>query len=172
MTERHYDVAKKDLLSKMQRMREQRGFSASLVPVHSDSSLDDEFDDILSGPSTSIAYQLSQRELAEFKKFKRSVFFPHMKSEKTLCNKDGKAVIKLGKVTRPVHNLPSGHNLAEYINGGWFNLLGFFDDHSVQFPYLQMKSEKSASYTVAETDCKRFLTSQAMPCHLSGLGYV
>lgn len=59
-----------------------------------------------------------------------------MTSEKILCNKDGSAVIKLEKVTSPGRNLPSGHNLAEYINGGRFNLLGFFDDHSFRFPYL------------------------------------
>ena len=57
----------------------------SVVALNSDIS-DDGFDDAVGGPCTSITYQISQRELAEFEKYKRSVFFPIMKGTKVLCN--------------------------------------------------------------------------------------
>ena len=59
-------------------------------------SYDDRFDDAVGGPCSSIAYQLSRRELAEFEKYKCSVFFPRIKSTKVICNNELETVIKFG----------------------------------------------------------------------------
>ena len=109
-------------------MKEQKDLNASAVVFNSDIS-DDMFDDAVGGPCTTIAYHLSQRELSEFEEYKRSVLFPRMKGNKVLCNNEGEAVIKFGEVICPGRDLPSGHNLSNYIESERFNLLNFFDNN-------------------------------------------
>ena len=59
-------------------------------------SYDYRFDGAVGGPCSSIAYKLSRRELAEFEKYKCSVFFPRIKSTKVICNNELETVIKFG----------------------------------------------------------------------------
>lgn len=71
MTESQHSAAIDTLLSEMQHMQEQQETTVSSATLDSDAgSTIDEFDDDVEGPSTSIAYQLSERELASFEKYK------------------------------------------------------------------------------------------------------
>ena len=79
-----------------------------------------------------------------------------MKITKVLCNYEGETVIKFGEVICPGRDLLSGHNLANYVDSGRFNLIDFSDNHKVQFTYLATESEKFVAYTLSETDCERF----------------
>ena len=116
----------------------------------------DKFDNAVGSPFTSFAYQLSWSELKESETYENSVFFHRMKSTKVICNYEVEAVIKFGEVIFPGSDLPSGHNLSNYVESGRFNLLDFFDNKKVQFIYLATESEKHAAYTLYETDCEQF----------------
>ena len=61
----------------------------------------------------------------------------------------------------PVHekgkNLPSGHNLFDYIDiQGQIDLVRFFSDHSKVFPTLWVIAQKESSRRVVEVGCERF----------------
>ncbi len=54
-------------------------------------------------------------------------------------------------------DLPSGKNLADYINErGQMQLLKFFADHQKSFPTLWILVQKDASRCVVEVRCERF----------------
>ena len=135
MIEPQYGAAIDALLADMQKMKEQKELNASAVGLNSDIS-DDGFYDAVGGPCASISYKFSWRELAEFEKYKCSVFFPRMKSTKFICNDEVESVIKFGWVIWPGSDLPTGHNFSNYADSGRFNFLDFFDYHKVQFTYL------------------------------------
>ena len=103
----------------------------------------DKFDNAVGSPFTSITYQLSWRELKELETYKNSVFFHRMKSTKVICNDEVEAVIKFGEVIFPGSDLPSGHNLSNYVESGRFNLLDFFDDNKVKLTYLAIEIERT-----------------------------
>ena len=63
MTESQYVATVDALIADMQQMREQEDLNAYAVGLNNDRS-DDGFDDAVDGLCTSIAYQLSWRELA------------------------------------------------------------------------------------------------------------
>jgi hypothetical protein len=54
-------------------------------------------------------------------------------------------------------NLPSGKNLADYIDErGRMQLLKFFADHQKSFPTLWVLVQKKASRRVVKVGCERF----------------
>ena len=144
MKEPQYGASINALLANFHQIREQKELNTSTVVMNSDRS-NDGFDNTVGGSCTSIAYQLSWRELLEFEKYKHLVFLPRMKSNKVLCNDEVEAINKFGKLIRTRCDLPLGHNLANYVDSGKFKLLGFFGESKVQFTYLAMETENFAA---------------------------
>ena len=62
-----------------------------------------------------------------------------MKSTKVLCNDEGESVIKFGYLICPERDLPSGHNLANYVDKWRFNLLEFLTIINCSSPIYQWK---------------------------------
>ena len=62
-----------------------------------------------------------------------------------------------GPVKERGHNLPSGKNLADYIDGhGRFSLLDFMSDHSKKLPTLWIRGQCEESRRIVEVGCERF----------------
>ena len=96
----------------------------------------------------------------KFEKYKMQCFIPKVKHGRCLKNEDSKGrLIKLGigAVEKRGENLPSGNNIADYLDHkGRMNLLQFFKEHQSSFPNLFIIVQREASRRVVEVGCKRF----------------
>jgi hypothetical protein len=122
----------------------------------SDDSSDD--DEVL---SFSPNYQLAEREMNAFDKLRRSKYRPTFASSSRAVsgtNDDGKFyMIQVGNVVRKGKDLPSGKNLADYIDSnGRFNCLKFILDHAKEFPTISIRIQCEESRKTAEVGCERF----------------
>ena len=96
----------------------------------------------------------------KFEKYKMQCFIPKVKHGRCLKNEDSKGrLIKLGigAVEKRGENLPSGNNIADYLDHkGRMNLLQFFKEHQSSFPNLFIIVQREASRGVVEVGCERF----------------
>jgi hypothetical protein len=78
------------------------------------SSSDDEDDDIPRRDNTN--YGKAKEELEEFERFKRKKYLPTLKETSARCLTGESGEIMVGPVQEKGKNLPSGHNLFDYID--------------------------------------------------------
>jgi hypothetical protein len=106
-------------------------------------------------------YNCASDEFIAFEKLKRKRFLPVLKktdqnSLKGVYN-NKQVEICVGPVVERGKDLPSGKNLADYIDSrGRIDLLKFFDHHKKSFPNLWILVQRKASCRVTEVGCERF----------------
>ena len=72
----------------------------------------------------------------------------------------------LGRVETPGANLPSGKNLANYVDKkGRFKMVDFFEDHKEAFPKLRLLALKRAAGDNVEVNCERFFSLAGYVSH-------
>ena len=157
MTDEQYTNAERELLSSLQDLYE----ASSVRVIHESSSDDDDSRDGLDTPATAIEYQQAVAELRAFEDYKKVRYHP------TFCEKGtfkavGPAdytIAVASKIEKRGKDLPSGKNLADYIDGkGRFDVMRFFVDHEYIFSKLFVIVQRMASRRVAEVGCERFFS--------------
>jgi hypothetical protein len=110
--------------------------------------------------------QRAEEELKRFELFKLFKYIPQLKYNRMLFGKSDNGSefeIGVGPVVQRGQNLPSGKNLADYIDKkGRINLLAIFGDHQIRFSNLFILIKREASRRAVEVGCERFLDSLDM----------
>lgn len=106
-------------------------------------------------------YQLAEKEMKAFEKCKRSKYRPtfHSSSSRALSGtyNDKFHMISVGPVRRKGRDLPSGKNLADYIDpNGRMDCLQFAVDHAKIFATISIRIQCEESRKTAEVGCERF----------------
>ena len=105
-------------------------------------------------------HQLAEKEMQAFEKYKRSKYRPIFHSSSQALSgmhKDKFYMISVGNVTRKGRDLPSGKNLADYIDpNGRMDCLKFVMDHVKEFPTISIRIQCEESRKTAEVGCERF----------------
>ena len=118
-------------------------------------SSDDDDDDIPMRDNQN--YGKAKQELEEFERFKRKKYLPTLKEASARCLTGESGEIMVGTVQNKGKNLPSGHNLFDYIDiRGRIDIVQFFSDHSKVFPTLWVIAQRESSRRVVEVGCERF----------------
>jgi hypothetical protein len=182
MTEAQYDNARKALLSRIQDIYE--SFEPTVVEFDEDSvnSLDED---------VSIAennnHRKAEDELKTFEWYKKQKFQPILSTTMLLSGVDGDSTITrvaavqpgkliklgVGSVSARRQDLPSGKNLADYIDKDHrMDILRFLSDHRTIFPSLFKIAQCEASRQTEEVGCERFfgLTGYVSAPRRSNLG--
>ena len=98
--------------------------------------------------------------MERFERFKKVSYLPTLKFDHCLwaVNENGVDVeIGVGPIEKRGENLPSGKNIADYLDKkGRMNLLTFFKDHEIRFPTLFVIVQREVSRRVVEVGCERF----------------
>jgi hypothetical protein len=85
-------------------------------------------------------HRLALREWHRFEEYKKQRYIPKIKYGRALSKEDAKGrtiILGIGPVETRGSDLPSGHNLADYLDKkGRFNNIRFFYDHKERFPNL------------------------------------
>ena len=157
MTKVQYNYAREDIVRTIQTELDSKSEVVVLATndAESEDSLDGEFVD-----EENDNRRAAEREMSRFEKFKMQRFIPKLELGRCLENEDSKGrYIKLGigPVKQRGENLPSGNNIADYIDQkGRMNLLQFFKEHQSSFPNLFIIVQREASRRVVEVGCERF----------------
>jgi hypothetical protein len=103
----------------------------------------------------------AKEELDEFERWKHKKYQPKVR-EMTVRHLTGESCeVMVGPVEERQKNLPSGHNLLEYIDiQGRIDVVQFFSDHSKVFPTLWITAQRESSRLSA------FLVYLGTFCHL------
>ncbi len=119
------------------------------------SSTDDEDDDI---PRRDyMNHGKATEELYEFERFKHKKYQPKVRETTARCLTGESCEIMVRPVKEKGKNLPSGHNLFEYIDiQGPIDVVPFFSDHSKVFPTLWIIAQQESSRHVVEVGCEHF----------------
>jgi hypothetical protein len=106
------------------------------------------------------SYNHAKSELERFERFKKVRYLPTLKFDRCLSavNENGVDVeIGVGPIEKRGENLPSGKNIADYLDKkGQMNLLTFFKDHEIRFPTLFVIVQREVSRRVVEVGCEKF----------------
>ena len=155
MSEGQYLKARQNLLSKMQDILDKSNPVLCFELSDNSSSSDDDDDDIPMRDNQN--YAKAKQELEEFERFKRKKYLPTLKEASARCLTGESGEIMVGTVQNKGKNLPSGHNLFDYIDiRGRIDIVQFFSDHSKVFPTLWVIAQKESSRRVVEVGCERF----------------
>jgi hypothetical protein len=156
MTQDQYTASRKLVVSMMHDIIDK----CTVVMVEESSSEKDSSDDDVITPTENASYTRANTEFTAFEKLKRKKYMPVLaKSEHGSLNGEygGKSKeLWVAPVASKGKDLPSGKNLADYINyRGQMQLLKFFADHHKSFPTLWILMQKEASHCVVEVRCER-----------------
>ena len=155
MSEGQYLKARQNLLSKMQDILDKSNPVLCFELSDNSSSSDDDDDDIPMRDNQN--YGKAKQELEEFERFKRKKYLPTLKEASARCLTGESGKIMVGTVQNKGKNLPSGHNLFDYIDiRGRIDIVQFFSDHSKVFPTLWVIAQRESSRRVVEVGCERF----------------
>ena len=167
MNQTQYDRARRKLLRKMQDILDRKD------PPLQDTgykSYDSEIGEI-SRCIKNTNHQKAEDELTLFEGFKRKKYRPEFDEKKCKVISQeaevedpmtGKTVTKTfqicyGPIKKRGKDLPSGKNLADYIDGlGRFSMLNFMYDHSKFIPTLFIQGQCEESRRIVEVGCERF----------------
>ena len=117
--------------------------------------LDSEDDDVEF--PTNENYVAADKEWKHFETYKIKRLRPSVEVKTARSLGEGNRKILVGPVEEKGDNLPSGKNIADYVDErGRMNLLLFFEDHSSMFPTLWLISQCEMSNQVVEVGCERF----------------
>jgi hypothetical protein len=159
MTEGQYRHARSKVLSMMHDIMDKDAtiHIASSSDDESNSSDDSDENVPLSGSSN---YNKVAEEFGKFERFKMKKYLPRIEptTSGVLQGEYNGKMKKLwiGKVEKAGKDLPSGRNLASYIDSrGRMKLLSFYSDHKKLFPTLFCLLQKEASRRVVEVGCER-----------------
>jgi hypothetical protein len=115
----------------------------TVIVVESCSSGDDDSDDEVLEPTGNANYNRAVDEFSAFERFKKKKYLPVLKKTQqgSLSNNSGdestKKELFVGPVVSKGKDLPSGKNLADYVDQfGRMDLLSLFGDHKKLFPTL------------------------------------
>ena len=168
MSQSQYNRAKRTLLSKMTDILDRLHpiINVEIGVESSDSEMEGKYEG-----SSNANYQLAEKELNLLEQFKRRKFRPQfdeknsqvlsqeleVEDSKSGLTKTKTFEIVVGLVKTREEDLPSGKNLADYIdNLGRFENLKLFLHHKVYFPVVWIQSQCEESRRVAEVGCERF----------------
>ncbi len=99
----------------------------------------------------------AKEELEEFEHFKHKNYQPKVREMTARCLTGESCQIMIGPVEEKGKNIPSGHNLFDYIDiQCCIDAVRFFSDHSKVFPTLWMIPQRESSRHVVEVGCERF----------------
>ncbi len=88
-------------------------------------------------------YGKAREELEEFERFKWKKYLPTFKATSARCLTGDSDEIMVGPVQDKGKNLPSGHNLFDYIDiQRHIDIVRFFSDHSKVFPTLWVIAQR------------------------------
>ena len=128
-----------------------------------DSSGSEDSDDESDRPASSNSnYQKAVSEIEYLEKFKSRKYRPIMDHEKSVIlsgtDDHGKVYeVMVGPVLSRGMDVPSGKNLADYINKkGRMDMLRFYVHHKKFFPSAFLQCKKEAARKVVEVGCERF----------------
>jgi hypothetical protein len=121
----------------------------------SEGSNNDEDDDI---PWDNMNHSKSKEELEDFERFKRKKYQPNVRGVTARCLTGELCQIIVSPVDQKGKNLPSGHNLFDYIDvRGCIDFVQFSSDHSKSlFPILWMIAQHDYSSGGVEVGCEHF----------------
>ncbi len=109
----------------------------------------------------------SKEELEEFERFKRKKYQPKAREVAAWCLTGESCQIMVGPVNQKGKNIPSGHNLFDYIDvRGCIDFVQFFSDHRKLFPTLWIIDQHESSKHVVEVGCERFFVYLGTCCCL------
>jgi hypothetical protein len=155
MSEGQYFKSRQNLLRKIQDILDKNNPILWFELSDNSSSSDDDDDDIPRRDNTN--YGKAKEELEEFERFKRKKYLPTLKETSARCLTGESGEMMVGPVHEKGKNLPTGHNLFDYIDiRGRIDLVRFFSDHSKVFPTLWVIAQKELSRRVVEVGCERF----------------
>jgi hypothetical protein len=159
MTESQYKHARKSIISLMHDILDRN----TVIIVESCSSGDDDSDDEVLEPTGNANYNRAVDEFSAFERFKKKKYLPVLKKTQqgSLSNNSGdESTMKelfVGPVVSKGKDLPSGKNLADYVDQfGRMDLLCLFEHHKKIFPTLWILVQKFSSVRVVEVGCERF----------------
>ena len=154
MTGMQYERAKGRLLQRMVRIVDRKCPSTSRTTGDAD-VLDSEDDDVEFG--TNENYSAADKEWKHFETYKIKRHRPFVEVKKARTLGEGNRKILVGPVETKGEDLPSGKNIADYVDKrGRMDLLRFFEDHRNMFPTLWIISQCEMSNQVVEVGCERF----------------
>ncbi len=114
MSKGQYFKAHQNLLHKIQDFLDKNNPIICFALSDNSSSSDDEDDDIPRRDNTN--YGKAKEELEEFEHFKWNKYLPTLKETSARCLTGESGQIMVGPVEEKGKNLPSGHNLFDYID--------------------------------------------------------
>ena len=164
MTDTQENNARAGILAEIKRLYEK-----DCAPTAIDFSDNDEDSELeMIGKHTSRAFNKAKDEFDEFEmqcKVKRVL--PKIQENKSrVLSGLGSREIRLGQVETPGANLPSGKNLANYVDKkGRFKMVDFFEDHKESFPKLRLLALKRAAGDNVEVNCERFFSLAGYVSH-------
>ena len=103
---------------------------------------------------------LVEEELKAFERYKKKKYLPIVDAAKAAklqgIGANGKEYeIAVGPVLSRGKNLPSGKNLADYMNKqGRLDMLRFYLDHAKEFPTLFVLCQRDSARRVVEVGCE------------------
>ena len=151
MSASQYDYARKAL---MKRIHDYYDHTNPMLFDNDDESSTDSLD----GDVPKIEnenYRKAVSELTSYEQYKRNKYHPTMDEDGSLGV--GKFTLYRGKVTKRGKDLPSGKNLADYIDGqGRLDVLRFTGDHRSFFSAIAAIAQCEASRQTEEVGCERF----------------
>ncbi len=160
MSEGLYFKARQNLLQKMQDILDKNNPLLCYTlsdNSSSESSRDDEDDDIPRRDNMNHGKAKEEQELEEFERFKRKKYQPKVREVTARCLTGKSCQIMVGPVNQKGNNLPSGHNLFDYIDvRGRIDFVRFFSDHSKLFPTLWIIAQRESSRCVVEVGGEHF----------------
>jgi hypothetical protein len=109
----------------------------------------------------------TKKELEEFERFKHKRYQPKVREVTARCLTGESRQIMVGPVDQKGKNIPSGHNLFDYIDvRGCIDFVQFFSDHSKLFLTLWIIAQRESSRHVVEVGCDRFFVYLGTCCCL------
>ncbi len=167
MSEGQYFKALKNLLQKMQNILDKNNpllcYTLSDNSSSEGSSNDEDYDipwcDNLNHHK---AKEWRSSSISRCKKFQ-----PKVREVTARCLTGELCQIMVGPVNQKGNNLPSGHNLFDYIDvRGHIDFVQFFSDHSKLFPTLWMIALRKSSRRAVEVGCECLFVYLGTFCRL------
>ena len=155
MTDTQYERAKGRLIQRIVSIKDKEN-PVAYKDVSVENEVDSEDDGVVY--KTNDNYSTAIDEWQKFETYKVKKYRPSV-AEKTAKALGDTRKILVGPLDGRGEDLPSGKNLADYVDKrGRINLLRFYEDHSSKFKSLWVLAQCEESNQVVEVGCERFFS--------------
>ena len=159
MSSSQYIRARRYLVSLMQTILDRKSPANRVVDAMDDSDEPDSEDDELP-EQINTNHDRAVLELEHFESYKMMKYHPEVANSNARVLKGDQRDIIVGPVLECGRDLPSGKNLADYVDCdcGRIDLVKLFEDHSKYWPTLWLVVQMYAHCRVVEVGCERFFS--------------